>query len=106
MARRLFDLGGGWTVPSAKACATPKAKRKRRRLFYVALTRAQDELYVCFRLIRKRPRAKRYCIVRRDSLPKSPKALLEIWSVDEEDPLLALDGLDDLDDLDTPKLIN
>ena len=71
-----------------------------------ALTRAQDELYVCFPLIES-DRA-RQTVLHRPSrfITEVPKALLEIWSVDEEDPLLALDGLDDLDDLDTPKLIN
>lgn len=44
-----------WTAdgrfPTARSLQDPDALEEERRLFYVAITRAKDELYVCYPLI-------------------------------------------------------
>lgn len=86
--------------PSSRSLRDAEGEEEERRLFYVALTRAQDELYVCFPLVES-DRA-RQTVLHRPSrfVTEVPRELLEIWSVDEEAPLL--EALDDNE----PKLIN
>jgi len=86
--------------PSARSLRDAEGEEEERRLFYVALTRAKDELYVCYPLI-ETDRA-RQTVLQRPSrfIAEVPRALLEIWSVDEEEPSL------ELDEVDEPKLIN
>jgi DNA helicase-2/ATP-dependent DNA helicase PcrA len=69
----------------------PEGEEEERRLFYVALTRAKDELYVCYPLI-ETDRA-RQTVLHRPSrfVTEVPKALFEVWDVDEEDPSFELD---------------
>lgn len=69
-------------------------------MFYVALTRAQDELYVCYPLI-ETDRA-RQTVLQRPSrfITGVPRALFEIWNVDEDEASLSFDETDEA------KLIN
>jgi DNA helicase-2/ATP-dependent DNA helicase PcrA len=39
--------------PSARSLDIPDAEEEERRLFYVAVTRARNELYLCYPLVRK-----------------------------------------------------
>jgi DNA helicase-2/ATP-dependent DNA helicase PcrA len=77
--------------PSARSLRDPEGEEEERRLFYVALTRAKDELYVCYPLI-ETDRA-RQTVLHRPSrfVTEVPKALFEVWDVDEEDPSFELD---------------
>jgi len=86
--------------PSARSLRDAEGEEEERRLFYVALTRAKDELYVCYPLI-ETDRA-RQTVLQRPSrfITEVPRALFEIWSVDEEEPSF------ELDEADEPKLIN
>jgi DNA helicase-2/ATP-dependent DNA helicase PcrA len=86
--------------PSARSLRDAEGEEEERRLFYVALTRAKDELYVCYPLIES-DRA-RQTVVHRPSrfVTEIPRMLFEIWSVDEEEPSF------ELEEMDEPKLIN
>jgi DNA helicase II / ATP-dependent DNA helicase PcrA len=86
--------------PSARSLRDAEGEEEERRLFYVALTRAQDELYVCYPLI-EADRA-RQTVLQRPSrfVTEVPRALFEIWNVDEEEASLAFDETDEA------KLIN
>jgi DNA helicase-2/ATP-dependent DNA helicase PcrA len=77
--------------PSARSLRDPEGEEEERRLFYVALTRAKDELYVCYPLI-ETDRA-RQTVLHRPSrfVTEVPKALFEVWDVDEEAPSFELD---------------
>jgi DNA helicase-2/ATP-dependent DNA helicase PcrA len=81
--------------PSARSLREAEGEEEERRLFYVALTRARDELYVCYPLLESD--RGRQSVIQRPSrfVTEVPRALFEIWSVDEESP-----------SLDEPKLIN
>ena len=86
--------------PSARSLRDVEGEEEERRLFYVALTRAKDELYVCYPLVES-DRA-RQTVLQRPSrfITEVPKVLFEVWNVDEEAPSLALE------ELETPKLLN
>jgi len=77
--------------PSSRSLRDPEGEEEERRLFYVALTRTKDELYVCYPLIESN-RA-RQTLIQRPSrfVTEVPRTLFEIWSVEEEFPNLALD---------------
>jgi DNA helicase-2/ATP-dependent DNA helicase PcrA len=87
-------------LPSGRSLREPEGEEEERRLFYVALTRAQDELYICYPLIDAD--RSRQTILQRPSrfVAEVPRALLETWSIDEEEPSLEFNETDD------PKLIN
>ena len=87
-------------IPSARSLRDAEGEEEERRLFYVALTRARDELYLCYPLI-ETDRA-RQTVLHRPSrfITEVPKPLLEVWDVDEEAPSFELDGPDE------PKLIH
>jgi len=89
--------------PSSRSLRDAEGEEEERRLFYVALTRAKDELSVCYPLI-EGGRA-RQTVLHRPSrfVTEVPRALFEIWDVDEESP--SLEAGDEIEN-DEPKLIN
>ncbi|MEP7270968.1 MAG: ATP-dependent helicase, partial [Acidobacteriota bacterium] len=86
--------------PSARSLRELEGEEEERRLFYVALTRARDELYVCYPLIESD--RGRQTLVQRPSrfVVEVPRSLMEIWSVDEE--AASLEQGDSVE----PKLLN
>lgn len=70
--------------PSARSLREPEGEEEERRLFYVALTRAKDELYVCYPIVENE--RGRQTIIQRPSrfVLEVPRSLFEIWNVDEE----------------------
>ena len=84
--------------PSARSLRDPEGEEEERRLFYVALTRARDELYVTYPIVESE--RGRQTILQRPSrfILEVPRALFEVWNVDEE-PIL-------LDAIDESKMIN
>jgi DNA helicase II / ATP-dependent DNA helicase PcrA len=89
--------------PSSRSLRDAEGEEEERRLFYVALTRAKDELYLCYPLIESD--RSRQTVLHRPSrfITEVPRELLEIWDVDEEE--LSLEGLDEIES-EKPKLIN
>ncbi|MFN0120065.1 MAG: hypothetical protein ACKV2V_06155, partial [Blastocatellia bacterium] len=74
-----------------------------RRLFYVALTRAQDELYLIYPLIDSE--RGRQTVIQRPSrfVIEVPRELFEVWDVGEESVLLTEgDGWEE----EKPRLLN
>ena len=86
--------------PSARSLRDAEGEEEERRLFYVALTRAKDELYICYPLI-ETDRA-RQTVLHRPSrfITEIPKVLFEVWEIDEQQPSF------ELDEVPEPKLIN
>ncbi len=84
--------------PSARSLREPEGEEEERRLFYVALTRARDELYVTYPIVENE--RGRQTILQRPSrfVLEVPRSLFEIWNVDEEP--IAFDVIDET------KLIN
>ncbi len=70
--------------PSARSLREPEGEEEERRLFYVALTRARDELYVCYPIVENE--RGRQTIIQRPSrfVLEVPRSLFEVWNVDEE----------------------
>lgn len=90
-------------LPAARSLREPEGEEEERRLFYVALTRAQDELYVCYPMIEED--RSRQTILHRPSrfVTETPRTLFEIWNLEEESPSL---GELEAGEPDEPKLIN
>jgi DNA helicase-2/ATP-dependent DNA helicase PcrA len=84
--------------PSARSLRDAEGEEEERRLFYVSLTRARDELYVIYPLIES-ARA-RQTVIQRPSrfVMEVPRDLFEIWDVSEETVLL--------EEMAEPKLIH
>lgn len=84
-------------LPSARSLRDPESEEEERRLFYVSVTRAKDELAVCYPLLVEE-RA-REAVIQRPSrfVTEVSPALFEIWEVDEERTLT---------EPEPPKLIN
>jgi len=76
--------------PSSRSLRDIEGEEEERRLFYVALTRAQDKLYVCFPLVESD--RSRQTVLHRPSrfVTEVPRELIEIWNVDEEEPSLEM----------------
>ena len=72
--------------PSDRSLRGEDRLEEERRLFYVAATRAKDELYVCFPLVVAGYGGR--TIIQKPSrfVTEVPCELFEIWSVDEEQP--------------------
>jgi DNA helicase-2/ATP-dependent DNA helicase PcrA len=70
--------------PSARSLKDAESEEEERRLFYVAITRAKDELYVCYPLVVTD--YSRQTVIQKPSrfLTEVPRELFEIWSVEEE----------------------
>jgi DNA helicase-2/ATP-dependent DNA helicase PcrA len=70
--------------PSARSLRDPESEEEERRLFYVAVTRAKDELYVCYPLVVTD--YSRQTVIQKPSrfITEVPRELFEIWSVEEE----------------------
>jgi DNA helicase-2/ATP-dependent DNA helicase PcrA len=70
--------------PSGRAIRNPEAEEEERRLFYVATTRAKDELYFCYPAIQDD--YLRQTILQKPSrfITEIPRQLFEVWSVKEE----------------------
>ncbi|NBO64365.1 MAG: ATP-dependent helicase [Acidobacteria bacterium] len=85
-------------LPAVRSLREPDGEEEERRLFYVALTRARDELYVCYPLIEED--RSRQTILHRPSrfVIETPRSLYEVWNLEEEAPVLG--------EQDRPKLIN
>lgn len=86
--------------PSARSLREPEGEEEERRLFYVALTRARDELYVTYPIVENE--RGRQTIIQRPSrfVLEVPRSLFEIWNVDEE--AVTFDSFE----VDETKLIN
>jgi DNA helicase-2/ATP-dependent DNA helicase PcrA len=84
--------------PSARSLRDPESEEEERRLFYVAVTRAKDELYVCYPLVVTD--YSRQTVIQKPSrfITEVPRELFEVWSIEEE----SLEAGPD----DTPRLIN
>ncbi len=81
---RVFVLGladGGF--PSARSMGDPEKEEEERRVFYVAVTRAKDELYLCYPIMDNRWYDG--SIVKRPSLfiQELPEHVYERWEVEE-----------------------
>ena len=75
-------------LPAARSLREPEGDEEERRLFYVALTRARDELYVCYPMVESD--RSRQTILHRPSrfVTETPRSLYEIWNLEEEAPAL------------------
>lgn len=75
-------------LPAARSLREPEGEEEERRLFYVALTRARDELYVCYPMVESD--RSRQTILHRPSrfVTETPRSLYEIWNLEEEVPAL------------------
>jgi DNA helicase-2/ATP-dependent DNA helicase PcrA len=79
--------------PAAQALRDLDGEEEERRLFYVACTRARDDLYLCFPLVAA-PRDRERVVMKSsrfvEELPRDP-TLYELWQLDapEERPALA-----------------
>jgi DNA helicase-2/ATP-dependent DNA helicase PcrA len=80
--------------PSAQALRDRDGEEEERRLFYVACTRARDELYLCFPLVAA-PRDRERVVLKAsrflEELPGEP-AVYERWQLDEPSSGPALGG--------------
>jgi ATP-dependent DNA helicase UvrD/PcrA len=70
--------------PSARSLDSIEDEEEERRLFYVAITRARNELYLCYPLVRMTPgRGGDYLQTPSRFLGEIPKDLLEEWNLRE-----------------------
>lgn len=72
--------------PSPRALDEANGEEEERRIFYVAMTRARDELYLCYPIIR--PGGYSSSLVQQPSrfVQELPEALYETWEIEEEEP--------------------
>jgi DNA helicase-2/ATP-dependent DNA helicase PcrA len=74
--------------PSPKSLREIDAEEEERRLWYVAVTRAKDELYITYPLIMAD--YNRQAVLQKPSrfVTECPPALFEVWDLEEEVPVL------------------
>ncbi len=74
--------------PSPKSLREVDAEEEERRLWYVAVTRAKDELYLTYPLIMTD--YNRQAVLQKPSrfITECPPALFEVWDLEEESPLV------------------
>ncbi|HEY6332606.1 MAG TPA: ATP-dependent helicase [Blastocatellia bacterium] len=70
--------------PSARSLRDPDAEEEERRLFYVATTRAKDELYFCYPVIQDDYVRKTFIQKPSRFITEIPRQLFQLWSVKEE----------------------
>jgi DNA helicase-2/ATP-dependent DNA helicase PcrA len=70
--------------PSPRSLKEIDSEEEERRLWYVALTRAKDELYICYPLMVTD--YNRHTVLQKPSrfITECPPAMFEIWSLEEE----------------------
>ena len=70
--------------PSPRSLDEPGGEEEERRIFYVAVTRSRDELYLSYSIIQ--PRGYGASVVQQPSrfLQELPEALYETWNLEEE----------------------
>ncbi len=79
-----------WTAegkfPSPRSLREPESEEEERRLWYVALTRAKDELYLTYPLLMVD--YNRQAVLQKPSrfITECPPSLFEIWNLEEEAP--------------------
>lgn len=81
---RVFIIGlSDGSFPSAKSMGDIEGEEEERRVFYVALTRAKDELYLCYPIMDNRWYDG--SIIKRPSpfLQELPQDLVEKWEIEE-----------------------
>jgi DNA helicase-2/ATP-dependent DNA helicase PcrA len=67
--------------PSARSVEDPQTLEEERRLFYVAVTRAEDELYLCYPLLRFTQAQGMMMLERSRFIDEVPRELLEEWNL-------------------------
>jgi DNA helicase II / ATP-dependent DNA helicase PcrA len=67
--------------PSGRSLEDPSAIEEERRLFYVAVTRAKDELYLCYPLLRMMPGQGMSLLSKSRFLSEIPMELLDEWNL-------------------------
>ena len=72
--------------PSARSMDTAEGEEEERRLFYVAVTRAKNELYLSYPLIRVTPGTGDFMQQPSRFLSEIPKELVEEWNLRPFDP--------------------
>ena len=84
MESRLHHLGGGRQISFTAMLKEIDSEEEERRLWYVALTRAKDELYVTYPLMMTD--YNRQTVLQKPSrfITECPAALFEIWNLEEE----------------------
>ncbi len=72
--------------PSARSLERPDAAEEERRLFYVAITRAKNELYLCYPLLRALASGGELMQQPSRFLDDIPRELVEEWNLQPFDP--------------------
>ena len=80
--------------PSPRSLREIESEEEERRLWYVALTRAKDELYLTYPLMITD--YNRQTVLQKPSrfITECPAALFEIWNLEEEDPVFPVQQLE------------
>ena len=80
--------------PSPRSLREIESEEEERRLWYVALTRAKDELYLTYPLMITD--YNRQTVLQKPSrfITECPAALFEIWNLEEEEPVFPVQQLD------------
>ncbi len=75
--------------PSPRSLKELDSEEEERRLWYVAITRAKDQLYLTYPLLMTD--YNRQTVLQKPSrfVTECPAALFEVWNIEEESPLLA-----------------